>query len=113
MKAMPRTCIAISELMVWGIGAKPVPSIGEDSTLKGILINGKPIKKFKADLLTYVFDVKGRAKKDLKVEAEANDIFAKIQIKMPDSIPGKATIIVTSEDGKHSQTYSIDFVKKR
>jgi O-glycosyl hydrolase len=48
MKAMPKTCIAISEMKVFGKGdvTKAGPSIGEDSTLESILIDGKPLNDF-------------------------------------------------------------------
>ncbi|TDK58631.1 hypothetical protein E2K98_22540 [Bacillus salipaludis] len=113
MKAMPNTCIAISELMVWGMGENTIPSIGKDTSLGGILINGKPLKDFQSDQTDYRFELNGMTKKELEVEAVTNDLFATAQVEMPESLPGKATIIVTSEDKKHTEEYSIEFVNQK
>ncbi|WP_223594414.1 glycoside hydrolase [Neobacillus bataviensis] len=112
MQAMPNTCIAISELMVWGVGETSVPSAGEDATLENVLINEQPLKDFKADTFTYQVEMNGRVHKDLNIKAITNDLFADAQINLPESLPGKAEIIVTSEDRKHKETYTIEFVNE-
>ncbi|MFF2446960.1 glycoside hydrolase [Neobacillus sp. NPDC058068] len=113
MQAMPKTCIAISELMVWGVGEATVPIVGEDVSLESILINGQPLKGFKKGTLSYQVEMNGRVHKELNVEAIPSDIFANVHINMPDSLPGKATIIVTSEDRKHKETYAVEFVNEK
>ncbi|MEH7010870.1 glycoside hydrolase [Neobacillus niacini] len=113
MTAMPNTCIAVSELMVWGIGETSVPSVGEDATLEGILINGQPLQDFKPETFSYQVEMNGRVHKDLNIEGVTRDILAEIQVKLPESLPGKADIIVTSEDGKHQEIYTIEFVNQK
>ncbi|MEH7352383.1 glycoside hydrolase [Neobacillus drentensis] len=112
MQAMPNTCIAISELMVWGVEKTSVPSVGEDASLESILINGQSLKAFKGDTFDYQVEMNGRVHKELNMEAVTSDIFADAQIKLPDSLPGKAIITVTSEDRKHKETYTIEFVNE-
>jgi O-glycosyl hydrolase len=113
MKAMPNTCIAISELMVWGIGETSVPSVGEDASLENILLNGQPLKNFKTDTYSYKIEINGRLQKELNIEAVTNDILALSQIEIPKSLPGIATIVVTSEDTKVKKTYTIEFVNEK
>ncbi|WHY69417.1 glycoside hydrolase [Neobacillus sp. SuZ13] len=106
MKAMPNTCIAISEIEVFGNGdvTKADPSIGEDATLESILIDGKPLKDFQADQLTY--EVKEKAVKDPIVTAVTNDLFASYQVSEKDDT---AVITVKSEDGLQTETYTVKY----
>jgi O-glycosyl hydrolase len=106
MKAMPNTCIAISEIEVLGKGdvTKAEPSIGEDATLESILIDGKPLKDFQPDQLTYV--VKDKASKSPVVTAVTNDLFASYQVSEQEDA---AVITVKSEDGLQTETYTVKF----
>lgn len=106
MKAMPNTCIAISEMEVFGKGdvTKAGPGIGDDATLESILIDGKRLKDFQPDQLSY--DVKDKASKDPVVTAETNDLFASYQVSEEE---GAAIITVKSEDGLQTETYTIKF----
>jgi O-glycosyl hydrolase len=112
MKAMPNTCIAIAEVMVWGVGETTVPSVGEDASLENILINGQAVKNFNEDILTYQVELNGRLHKDIKIEAVTNDVLAAENITIPDTLPGKATVVVSSEDRKQQKTYTIEFVNE-
>lgn len=112
MTAMSKTCIAISELMVWGEGQTSVPRVGEDARLENILINGQQLQGFKADTLVYQVEMNGRIHKGLTIEGITSDILAKAEIKLPETLPGEAVITVTSEDGKQQKTYTIKFVNE-
>ncbi|WP_144549562.1 glycoside hydrolase [Bacillus sp. X1(2014)] len=106
MTAMPKTCIAISEIEVFGNGdvTKADPSIGEDATLESILINGKPLMDFQTEQLTY--KVKEKAAKDPVVTAVTTDLFASYQVTEEEET---AVITVKSEDGLQSETYTVKF----
>jgi hypothetical protein len=106
MKAMPNTCIAISELDVFGNGdvTKAGPSIGNDAALESILIDGKPLKDFQLDQFTY--DMKDKASKSPVVTAVTNDLFASYQVAEEE---GAAVITVKSEDGLQTETYKVKF----
>jgi hypothetical protein len=106
MKAIPNTCIAISEIEVFGKGdvTKAEPSIGEDATLESILIDGKPLKDFQPDQLTY--DVNDKATKSPVVTAVTNDLFASYQVSEQEDA---AVITVKSEDGLQTETYTVKF----
>ncbi|MBT2700394.1 RICIN domain-containing protein [Bacillus sp. ISL-40] len=106
MKAMPNTCIAISEIEVFGKGdvTKAEPSIGDDATLESILIDGKPLKDFQPDQFTY--DVKEKASNSPVVTALTNDLFASYQVSEEEDA---AVITVKSEDGLRTETYMVKF----
>jgi O-glycosyl hydrolase len=106
MKAMPNTCIAISEIEVFGKGdvTKAGPSIGDDATLESILIDGKPLKDFQPEQLTY--DVKEKSSKSPVVTAETSDLFASYQVSEEEEA---AVITVKSEDGLQTETYTVKF----
>lgn len=106
MKAMPNTCIAISEIEVFGKGdvTKAEPSIGDDATLESILIDGKSLKDFQPDQFTY--DVKEKASKSPVVTAVTNDLFASYQVSEEEDA---AAISVKSEDGLRTETYTVKF----
>lgn len=112
MTAMPNTCIAISEVMVWGEGETDTPRIGDDATLESILINGQPIQGFNPDTFSYQVEMNGRIHKDLIIKGVTSDILAKTKMVMPESLPGEAVISVTSEDGKQQKTYKVEFVNE-
>lgn len=106
MKAMPKTCIAISEIEVFGKGdvTKAGPSIGNDATLESILIDGKPLNDFQPDQFTY--DVLDKASKSPVVSAVTNDLFASYQVSEEED---GAVITVKSEDGLRTETYKVNF----
>ncbi|MFP5115314.1 glycoside hydrolase [Bacillaceae bacterium C204] len=106
MKAMPKTCIAISEMEVFGKGdvIKAGPSIGDDATLESILIDGKPLTDFQPNQFTY--DVKDKASKSPVVSAVTNDLFASYQVSEKEDA---AVIRVKSEDGLRVETYTVNF----
>ncbi|MEH7375539.1 glycoside hydrolase [Neobacillus drentensis] len=106
MKAMPNTCIAISEIEVFGKGdvTKAEPSIGDDATLESILIDGKPLKDFQPDQFTY--DVKEKASNSPVVTSVTSDLFASYQVS---EVEDAAVITVKSEDGLRTETYTVKF----
>ncbi|MBV7504430.1 RICIN domain-containing protein [Bacillus sp. sid0103] len=106
MKAMPNTCIAISEIEVFGKGdvTKAGPSIGDDATLESIIIDGKPLKGFQSD--HFMYDVKDKASKSPVVTAVTNDLFASYQVTEEKDA---AVITVKSEDGLQTETYTVTF----
>ncbi|ULT57336.1 RICIN domain-containing protein [Neobacillus drentensis] len=106
MKAMPKTCMAISEIEVFGKGdiTKATPSISDDATLESILIDGKPLKEFQPDQYTY--SVKDKASKDHSITAVTNDLFTSYQVVRDEN---SAVITVKSEDGLHTERYTVKF----
>jgi hypothetical protein len=107
MRAMPNTCIAISEIEVIGNGdvTKAGPNIGDDATLESILIDGKPLKDFHSDQFTY--DVKEKASKSPVVTAVTNDLFASYQVAEEEE--DTAVVTVKSEDGLRTEIYTVKF----
>lgn len=114
MKAMEGTCIAISEIEVWGKGdvSKAAPSVGDDASLESILVNGKPIRDFKADKFTYTVETNGNPSKTPSITVLSRDIFAAYQVELVPGKPEKAVIHVTSEDGTQTETYTVIFENK-
>ncbi|WP_162990246.1 glycoside hydrolase [Mesobacillus foraminis] len=114
MKAMEGTCIAISEIKVWGKGdvTKAVPSIGADASLESILINGKPIRDFNSDQFSYQVKANGNPSDAPSVSAITTDLFASYQVEHIPGKPKSAAISVKSEDGTKTETYTILFEEK-
>ncbi|MBC8060089.1 MAG: discoidin domain-containing protein [Clostridiaceae bacterium] len=89
-----------------------VSNMNTDATLSKITVGGKSIAGFKATNFNYTVLVPfGTSIKDLpKVEGIMSDVKnAKLDVKPAASVPGSTTIIVTAEDGKTTNTYSVNF----
>jgi hypothetical protein len=114
MKAMEGTCIAVSEIMVWGKGdaAKAVPGLGDDASLESILINGKPIKEFQSGQFAYTVRASGKPFETPVIEATTTDIYASYQV---EQVPGEtaAVIKVTSENGLKTELYTVEFTTNK
>lgn len=110
LKAMPETCIAVVEMEVMGVGDSPI--IGEDATLTNILVNEEKLEGFRSDQFTYELEVDKET--DIpSIIVTPTDLFATYEVVLPDSVPGKASIIVTSEDQENTNTYQVHFTVKQ
>ncbi|WP_347834764.1 discoidin domain-containing protein [Gracilibacillus sp. JCM 18860] len=111
LKAMPETCIAVVEMEVMGVGGDS-PIIGEDATLTNILVNEEKLEGFRSDQFTYELEVEKET--DIpSIIVTPTDLFATYEVVLPDSVPGKASIIVTSEDQENTNTYQVHFTVKQ
>lgn len=79
----------------------------QDASLSSISINGKELASFKPEQREY--KVTAVDDKVPVVTAVANQKEAAVQITDAASIPGKATIEVTSKDKLHHETYTVSF----
>ncbi|MED4229098.1 glycoside hydrolase [Neobacillus cucumis] len=113
MEAMPGTCIAMSEVMVWGKGdvTKAEPGLGDDATLDNIMIDGKPLKEFQSDKFSYNVKFEEHGRVIPSVTAETNDIFATYQVDQEKGDPTSTVIKVESEDKSQTNSYTVNFVK--
>ncbi|WP_407267846.1 glycoside hydrolase [Radiobacillus sp. PE A8.2] len=105
LTAMADTCIAMREMEVMGIG--DVPSVSSDATLESILVNGEALENFEAD--TFAYEVELEQTTVPTIAVELSNMFASYDINLPTSVPGTATITVTSEDETAEHTYEISF----
>ena len=76
------------------------------AALTGITINGESIPGFSADKTTYSVELPyGTTAMPTIAATAANE--GTVQVNLPLSIPGNATVVCTSKDGSNSVTYTI------
>lgn len=108
MTAIPKTCIAISELEVWGPGA---PGVGASAALTSLTLDGRPLAGFAPATLSYqVAATKGPQHAVPVVSATAADPYAHVTIVQGDRAK-PASVTVVSEDGATTTTYTVRFAK--
>src|SRR5699024_7227225 len=108
MTAMPDACIAILEMEVMGLA--DVPVVGDDASLKNIMIDGEDLSEFSPDQFYYEVILESNVTELPLINVTKNDLFANYEIELPTSVPGKVIIFVESEDESSTKTYTIDFV---
>lgn len=86
-----------------------VSKIKTDTTLSAITIDGKLIDNFASDTLSYNVQLSNNTTKVPTVNATANDSDATAVVNQALSLPGTATVTVTSADGTKQNIYSINF----
>ncbi len=87
-----------------------VAAPSSDATLKNITYNGLSIEDFESDKLNYQVSLPAGTTDAPVVAAETNDSKANVTtITQPNSPTGKATILVTAEDGTTTKTYTVQF----
>ena len=82
-----------------------------NTDLDSITVNGMEIPSFHPDTSSYDFEVPHGESIIPKVLGYANDTMAKVVVAQASSIPGMATIIVTSESGDSTKTYEINILE--
>ena len=81
-----------------------------DATLKSLKVGTKAISGFRADSLSYNYNVAYLDTVIPEVVAEANDATATVLITQATAVPGDATVLVTAQAG-NQQTYTIHFIR--
>ena len=108
MTAMPDACIAILEMEVMGLA--DVPVVGDDASLKTIMIDGENLSEFSPEQFHYEVILESDVTELPLIEVATNDLFANYEMELPTSVPGEVIIFVESEDGSSTEIYTIDFV---
>ncbi|MBU7005797.1 Ig-like domain-containing protein [Phosphitispora fastidiosa] len=85
--------------------------VAEDpsAALSDLRVNGTTVPGFSPDTLTYEVLLPAGTTHVPEITAESVDPGAEIKITRPENLSGLAAIVVTSRDGRTSQTYSISF----
>ena len=84
--------------------------LSDDATLANLSVAGNAINGFKPDSLNYAVEIAYLA--EVSVVAEPNFSEAKAVVTLPETLPGKATVVVTAQDGTTTQTYTIDITRR-
>ncbi|MBO7259135.1 MAG: hypothetical protein J6U94_03610 [Paludibacteraceae bacterium] len=84
--------------------------LSNDATLADLTVAGKAINGFRADSLNYAVEI--AYKDEVTVSATPNFSEAKAVVTLPETLPGKATVVVTAQDGTTTQTYTIDITRR-
>ncbi|MPQ44069.1 Ig-like domain-containing protein [Clostridium tarantellae] len=98
--------LALTEIEIFG----ELITENDDAKLSEILINGEVLEDFSPDKTEYEIKMPYGAKiPEIKVSTVNNGVETIIP---PTSLPGEATITVTSESGKNEQVYTIKFIEE-
>lgn len=81
--------------------------VNSDATLKSIKVGGNELENFDSQIFSYEVVLLSIEQDVPTVEAEATSFGAKVEIKLPQGLPGKVVIDVTSSDGREKKTYTI------
>ncbi len=82
---------------------------GIDASLSDLTVNNVTIPDFSPTVYTYDYTVPTGDPIPV-TGATANDIHAEVDINQAVDLPGIATVVVTSEDGLHTQTYTVNYL---
>ncbi|WP_159888605.1 glycoside hydrolase [Paenibacillus puerhi] len=99
-------CIAITEMQVNGL----VPVLGNDSSADNLFVNGQAVPEFHSDVTSYTVVLPDSTTQVPVIGVSTTDWFASYLVQYPASLPGAATILVTSEDGQSSSAYQVRLV---
>lgn len=83
-----------------------------DATLSALTYGGTSVPNFSADKLDYEVELPADYIGVPSVVATATDEAANVNITQATTIPGKATIVVTAEDGTTTKTYTVIFTRE-
>lgn len=83
--------------------------LNDDASLSGITINGETLSGFNEEITAYIVELPESVVQVPVVAASATDVRATVNVTQAESLPGRAEIVVTAEDGSTTRTYSIDF----
>ena len=81
----------------------------KDATLSGITVNDVAISDFSADKTEYEIELPAGTTDVPNVDAKTRSSKATMNITQASSLPGKATITVTAEDGETTKVYTVEF----
>ncbi|WP_171684257.1 immunoglobulin-like domain-containing protein [Paenibacillus planticolens] len=95
-------------ITVTALGEVEVP-LNDNADLNGITINGDPLSGFNKDTAAYTVELPEGTVQVPAVAATAADTNATLKVTQAESLPGRAVIVVTAEDGSTKKTYTIDF----
>ena len=83
---------------------------GKDATLRELNVNGSSVSGFKPNSESYLMALPGGTTQVPQITSAATaDASASKVISQASSIPGDATVIVTSQDGSATKTYKVSF----
>ncbi|MEQ9263922.1 MAG: T9SS type A sorting domain-containing protein [Balneolaceae bacterium] len=82
---------------------------GSDVTLSDILVSDVSIPGFNPEILNYEIELDSGTVDSPTISAFTTDTAATYEVFLPESLPGKATIVVLGSDGFTRSTYSIEF----
>lgn len=82
-----------------------------DCNLDSICINGMAISGFTPEQKTYTVEMETGSLADLNVEGFASSSSSNVNVTLPITLPGVATIEVVSDGAVQSQTYTVDISK--
>lgn len=82
---------------------------GTDATLSDLTVDGVTIPGFAPDVFNYDYPVETGNPIPV-VDAVTTDPYAIMEINQATSLPGAATVVVTSEDGLTTNTYTVNFL---
>ena len=83
-----------------------------DATLSALTYGGTSVPNFSAEKLDYEVELPADYIGVPSVVATATDGAANVNITQATNIPGKATIVVTAEDGTTTKTYTVTFTRE-
>jgi hypothetical protein len=81
-----------------------------DTTLQTVQVNGTEVENFAPLGQVYEVVLPAFAALIPEITAVPTYVEANVSITLPESLPGSAMILVTSEDGSVSRTYTLNFV---
>lgn len=80
-----------------------------DATLSSLMIDGTPLNGFNQQLQDYTITLPYGTSRVPVITATPADSNGNVTITPPPSLPGKATVAVTAEDGITTKTYTVDY----
>ncbi|MFK7925824.1 MAG: T9SS type A sorting domain-containing protein [Bacteroidia bacterium] len=98
--------IYVDNLYFWKTAAAP----GKDASLSALAVDGVPIAGFTPNSASYSLELPGGTTVVPQITlATTSDPAASAAITQATSIPGNATVLVTSQDGTTTQTYTVSY----
>ena len=85
------------------------PSAGDDATLSDLQVDSATISGFAPGVTSYTYEVAGSASIPQITSATTTQPSATTSITQATSIPGAATVVVTSSNGSTTNTYSVTY----
>ena len=89
---------------------KKATASGKDATLSALEVDGTSVEDFSPNSETYLMALPGGTTQIPQITlATTTDVSASTAITQASSIPGDATVLVTSQDGSTTKTYKVSF----
>lgn len=82
---------------------------GADASLSALYADGVMIEGFDADVYEYAVELPHNTETAPEVTATVNQEGAQTNITQASELPGDATVVVTSENGEETSTYTVSF----